>query len=45
MPYGIFLLKILSTLDTCYFKASGAIELEPKRIEYLIIYAPWYISQ
>ena len=40
MPYGIFILKKLSTLDTCYFKAAGAIDPEPKQMEYFIFYAP-----
>ena len=30
MPYGVFILKKLSTLDTCYFKAAEAINPEPK---------------
>ena len=34
MPYGIFILKKLSTLDTCYFKAAGAIDPEPKQMKY-----------
>ena len=33
MPYGIFILKKLSTLGTCYFRADGAIDPEPKRRE------------
>ena len=33
-------LKNLSTLDTCYFKAAGAIDPEPKRMEYFIFCAP-----
>ena len=35
MPYEVFILKKLSTLDTCYFKAAEAINPEPKWIEYL----------
>ena len=30
MSYGIFTLKKLSMLDTCYFKAAGAIDPETK---------------
>ena len=30
MPYEVFILKKLSTLDTCYFKAAEAINPEPK---------------
>ena len=33
MPYGIFILKKLPTLETCYFKVAGAIDPEPKGME------------
>ena len=32
----------LPTSNSCYFKANETIELEPKRIEYLIFFAPEY---
>ena len=45
---GMFLsyatwIKKLSTVDTCYFKAAGAIDPEPKRIKYFIFRTPRYI--
>ena len=44
MPYGMFILKKLSILDTDYFKATGAVDPESKHMEYFICCAPWHIS-
>ena len=43
-PLEIFILKKLATLDISYFKAAEAIDSEPKRMEYFIVCAPWYLS-
>ena len=40
--YGIFIPKGLPTSNSCCFKATETIELEPKRMEYLIFSAPEY---
>ena len=41
IPYEMFVLKKLLTLDRRYFKATGAMDPEPKRMEYFIFCAPW----
>ena len=43
-PLEIFILKKLATLDISYFKVAEAIDSEPKRMEYFIVCAPWYLS-
>ena len=39
---GIFILKRLPTSNSCFIKTNEAIELEPKRMEYLIYSASEY---
>ena len=40
--YRIFIPRGLPTSNSCCFKVSEAIELEPKRMEYCIFSAPEY---
>ena len=40
--YGIFILKRSLTSNYCCFKGNDAAELEPKRMEYFIFFAPEY---
>ena len=39
MQYGIFIFEKLSISDASYFKAAGAIDPEPERMEYFIFCA------
>ena len=40
IPYEMFVLKKLLTLDRRYFKGTGAMDPEPKRMEYFVLCAP-----